>query len=280
MGFPLIDTHAHLNDPAFAGRLEEVVERARKAGVAACVVPAYDPESFPRTRELAEALPGFVLPAFGIHPWWSHRLAEAPDLSEMLRAVPGAVAVGEIGLDFYPECPPPEVQLACFRRQLAVARDFNLPVLVHCRKAFDALHETLRPLRGTPAVVLHSFGGGPEWMARFLDLGAHIAFSGSVTRSNARKYHRCADRVPAERFLLETDAPSIATETTVASEVEPAHTAEVAAAVARLRGVPLEEVARHSTANALRLFPALGSRVESPQGLRPRFFLCSLRKHL
>lgn len=265
MDVRLIDTHAHLNDPAFAERLEEVVERARQAGVAACVVPAYDPESFPRTRALAEALPGFVLPAFGIHPWWAHRFDEAPDLADTLRTVPGAVAVGEIGLDFYPECPSPEVQLACFRRQLNVAAEFGLPVLVHCRKAFDVLYETLKPRRGTPTVVLHSFGGGPEWMARFLDLGVFIAFSGSVTRTTARKYHRCAKRVSVDRFLLETDAPSIATETTVASEVEPAHTAEVAAAVARLRGMPTEEVARRSTASAIRLFPALEPLLGSPR---------------
>ncbi|MBP7867978.1 MAG: TatD family hydrolase [Acidobacteria bacterium] len=256
MDLQLVDTHAHLNDPAFAGRLEAVVERARQAGVTACVVPSYDPESFSRTRALAEAFPAVVLPAFGIHPWWAHRFHEAPDLAETLRAVPASVAVGEIGLDFYPDCPPPGAQLACFRRQLAVAAEFGLPALVHCRKAFDALYETLRTLRGTPPVVLHSFGGGPEWMARFLDLGVSIAFSGSVTRATARKYHRCAERVPADRLLLETDAPSIATETTVASDVEPAHTAEVAAAVARLRGVAVEDVARHATTNALRLFPA------------------------
>jgi TatD DNase family protein len=105
--------------------------------------------------------------------------------------------------------------------------------------------------------VLHSFSGNTEIMTRFLDLGFYISFSGAVTRRTARKYHKNAAAVPLDRFLLETDAPSIATETTDASLVEPRHTMEVAQKVAEIRGLPFEEVCSASTANANRLFGPL-----------------------
>lgn len=127
-------------------------------------------------------------------------------------------------------------------------------MLVHCRKAHERMFNILGAYRGKVTVVLHSFSGSAEVMERFLEIGCYVSFSGSVTRERAKKYHRCARLVPAERFLLETDAPSIATQTTVASLVEPLHTREVAVKVAELRGVSLEEVCRISTESACRLF--------------------------
>ncbi len=254
----MIDTHAHLNDPAFSGRLEAVVERARSAGVTACVVPAYDPESFPVTEQVSAAWPGFALPAYGIHPWYAHRFAAAPSLERCLDRHPEAVAVGEIGLDFSPGLPPPDVQVGVFLRQLVVAEERGLPALVHCRGAFEKMFEILAARPRRSAVVLHSFSGGPGWLQRFLPLGVFVGFAGALTRPNARRYHQCAREVSVDRFLVETDAPAIATASTPASEVEPAHAMEVLAALAAHRGECAAVVAQAAERNARLVFPLNG----------------------
>lgn len=248
----LIDTHCHLNDPSFEDSLDDVLDRARRAGVVEFVVPAYDRASLPRTLELARRYPGVLFPAFGVHPWYLED-GGLEGLESYLN-LKEAVAVGEVGLDLAPGMGPVEVQERAFIAQLDMAAERGLPVLVHCRKAHGRILDILGGYRGKVTAVMHSFSGSAEVMERFLDLGCYISFSGSVTRERAKKYHRCARLVPAERLLLETDAPSIATQTTVASLVEPSHTREVAEKVAELRGVSLEEVCRISTENAGRLF--------------------------
>lgn len=249
----LIDTHCHLNDAAFDLTLPGVIARARAAGVHRFVVPAYDAPSLARTAELADGYPGLIFPAFGFHPWFLHDYD--PIKLRPLLGRKDTVAVGEIGLDFAsPDYPAPDEQLRALDKQLGLALEFDLPVLLHCRKAYDALHPLLKEYRGRLRGVLHSYSGGPDLLPRFLDLGLDISFSGSVTRSNARKYHRTAAAVPADRFLLETDAPSIATESTVGSEVEPRHIQEVAQKIAALRARTIEEIAARSTENALALF--------------------------
>ena len=255
----LIDTHCHLNDPAFAETLPAVIGRAKTAGVCALIVPAYDRESLARTAEIASLYPDAVYPAYGLHPWFVN---DQPDF-EVIRsylARQNAVAVGEIGLDFSPECPPADVQLPVFIQQLDMAAELGLPVMIHCRKAYDRLYEILKSYQGRIKGVLHSYSGGKDAMLRFIDLDFYISFSGSVTRHNARKYHKTAAAVPPDRMLLETDAPSIATETTVASEVEPRHVLEVAEKLAEIRSMPLPEVGRVTTENALRLFDRVPRR--------------------
>jgi TatD DNase family protein len=255
MGFmDIIDTHCHLNDDLFTDTLPEVIGRAKAAGVSRCIVPAYDIDSLERTAQLAESYPGIIFPAYGIHPWF------IDDPSELERIRPflmreNAIAAGEIGLDFSSsDYPSADVQTQALIHQLDMAAELNLPVLLHCRKAYDHLYSILKKYRGKLEGVLHSYSGGADGLSRFIDLGFHISFSGSVTRTNAKKHHRTAAAVPLERLLLETDAPSIATESTVASAVEPRHTVEVAQKIAEIRAIPLPEVCRQSTENALRLF--------------------------
>lgn len=257
----LIDTHCHLNDPAFGDTLPDVIERAKAAGVGAFVVPAYDMDSLERTAKLAALYPDSIYPAYGLHPWFLNERVDWDILRSFIKRR-DAVAAGEIGLDFSPECPPEEIQIPAFIRQLDVAAEFGLPVLIHCRKAYDQLYGILKQYAGRLKGILHSYSGGKDAMARFIELGFYISFSGSVTRRNARKYHRTAENVPPDRMLLETDAPSIATETTVASAVEPRHVLEVAQEIAELRNLPLEEICRLSTENALRLFNRLPRKLE------------------
>jgi TatD DNase family protein len=253
----IIDTHCHLNDVSFADTLPDVIARARAAGVSRFIVPAYDTESLERTEELAESHPGTLFPAYGLHPWFITDRCDTESIrSYLLRG--NAVAVGEIGLDFYSDAyPAAEEQVRALVAQLDMAVEFDLPVLIHCRKAYDLLFNILKQYRRRLRGVLHSYSGGADGLVRFLDLGFYVSFSGSVTRSNARKYHRTAAAVPLECFLLETDAPSIATETTVASEIEPRHILEVAQKIAEIRALPFPEVCRQTTENALSLFPRI-----------------------
>lgn len=249
----IVDTHCHLNDPSFSDAIPEVIARAEACGVKYFIVPAYDVESLGRTAQLAERYPGAIYPAYGLHPWFVADTADfAVVRSHVMRK--DAVAVGEIGLDFSPGCPSAERQLPVFIRQLDMAAEFNLPVLIHCRKAYDKLFDVLQQYRGRIRGVLHSYSGGKDAMARFTDLDFYISFSGSVTRSNARKYHRSAEAVSPDRILLETDAPSIATESTVASKVEPCHVLEVAEKIASIRNTTVAEICRHSMQNTLNLF--------------------------
>jgi TatD DNase family protein len=249
----LIDTHCHLNDPAFEKTLSDVMARAREAGVHGFVVPSYDLESLGRTAELASSCPEVIFPALGIHPWHVSKGIDYKEIFSFIRQHPPA-GIGEIGLDFSPECPPQEVQVKSLVRQLEWAEEFDLPVTIHCRKAYDAFYQVIADRGGRIRGALHSFSGSKEMMFKLIDLGFYIGFSGSVTRSTAKKYQKNARAAPLDRILLETDAPSIATETTIASEVEPRHVVEVARKIAELRSLSLEEVSEKTTENARRLF--------------------------
>jgi TatD DNase family protein len=249
----LIDTHCHLNDPAFSVSLPHVIERARKAGVEAFIVPSYDRESLKTTADLASAYQGMIYPAYGIHPWFTEKNVNYDILPSYLRHE-NTIAVGEIGLDFALDTPPQNLQIDAFSRQLDFAKEFNLPVLIHCRRAHEPLYQILKTYYGKIRGVMHSFSGSLELMSRFLDLGFYISFSGSVTRETAKIYHKNTQTVPLDRLLVETDAPSIATKTTVAHEIEPRHAKEVAQKIAELRGISFEEVCTHTTENAKCLF--------------------------
>lgn len=248
---PLVDSHCHLNDPAFAESLPAVLARAEAAGVRACVVPAYDADSLPRTAALVARYPGRILPAFGLHPWF---IGPETDLAVLTPYLDGAVALGEIGLDAAIDEPSLPVQLPLFADQVALAVKRDLPVLLHCRRAHDPLYEVLRAHQGRLRGVLHAYSGSRELLGRFLDLGLYVAFAGSVTQSRAGRARKAAAAVPLERLLVETDAPSIATATTAAAAVEPRHVLEVARAIAELRGLTLEAVCERTTQNAARLF--------------------------
>jgi TatD DNase family protein len=250
----IIDTHCHLNDASFSDTLTDVIARAKAVGVSRILVPAYDMESLERTAQLGESFPGSLFPAYGLHPWFIDDRCDLERIRTFL-IHRNAVAVGEIGLDFSSDAyPPAERQVQVLKYQLDMAAEFSLPVLLHCRKAYDPLYGILKKYQGMVQGVLHSYSGGADGLVRFMELGFFVSFSGSVTRSNARRYHGTAATVPLARLLLETDAPSIATESTVASAVEPRHVIEIAQKIAEIRELSLSEICRQSTENALRLF--------------------------
>jgi len=258
----LVDTHCHLDAPPLGEDPAAVLGRAAAADVDTVIVPAYDRASWDRLRALLP-LPG-VFVAFGIHPWVADDEGALRELRSWLANPTGApqpagsgtevraVAVGEIGLDAK-EGPPLPVQVRLLRAQCRLARELDLPVILHCRGAFEELIDLLREFTPGLRGVIHAFARGPDLAARFLELGMHLAFGGAVTR-DGRRARRSAPVVPSDRILLETDAPSIGLAGVPASETEPRHVATIAASLAGLRGVPVETIAAITTANAKALF--------------------------
>jgi TatD DNase family protein len=250
-GTTLIDTHCHLSFDPLWSNLNDVLARARLAGVTRYIVPAYDYESWSRIGSLAMRQDVFA--AYGLHPWVADATLDIAALKEHLKRGK-AVAVGEIGLDFKIERFDRQAQTDCLVRQLDLACEMKLPVLLHCRGAFEELLAILAryvpDLRG----VIHAFTRGPQLAERFLNVGMHLAFGGGVTRLRAERVQRSATICPTDRLLLETDAPSIGLEGVNPEDVEPRHVADIAAVVAELRKTDLATLAEVSTRNAERLF--------------------------
>ena len=247
-----IDTHCHLTDEPLFSRLPQVVDRARQQLVTEIVVPAYDlPSSFAAAR-LAAAHEDISF-GVGIHPGWleNKTFPESALRDAVIELKPAAI--GEVGLDYALDHFDPELQDQALERQLELAEDFNLPVIIHCRKAVQPLYDRLKHFPGVTG-VLHAFNGGPDFAEKFLELGYFLAFGGGVTRPNARKIRKTALMVPADRVVLETDAPYIGSHTVPKSEMEPAVIPLIARAFAELRGWTLEEAACRTTDNARRLF--------------------------
>ena len=254
----LIDTHCHLYMPPLAPDTARVLARARARQVQEVIVPAYDEPSWDLMAAY-EAVPGLHT-AYGLHPWLAHEpppggsiTAFIDRLGERLAAT-AAVAVGEIGLDTKIETSGIDEQMPLLEAQLQLAVDRDLPVILHCRGAFDELLWAVNAHGGRLRGVVHAFSRGPDLGQRFITAGLHVAFGGSITRPTAKRPRKGALRLPLERILLETDAPSIGLDGVLPAETEPAHVADVAVALAKIRGLDTVAVADATTANARALF--------------------------
>ncbi|MFZ5899278.1 MAG: TatD family hydrolase [Bacillota bacterium] len=247
-----VDTHCHLDDKSFAEDLEGVISRARQAGVTRLVTIGSDVASSRKAVRIAERYTG-IWAAVGVHPHDAARAGKGYlDDIRALAAHPKVVAVGEIGLDYHYDHSPRNVQQEVFRTQLLLARELGLPVVVHSREAEE---HTLAVLKEAPGPgVMHCFTGNWAWAEVFLDLGCYISISGVVTFAKSRDIKAVAERIPAERLLLETDAPYLAPVPRRGRRNEPAFLTHTAAAVAELRRMTAEELAALTTANALRFF--------------------------
>ncbi len=248
----LVDTHCHMNFPPLFQDPAAVLQRARACGVEQVIVPAYNHQSFDELLSLAE-LPG-VFPAFGLHPWVV--TSEPLDIARLdaLLSHPKCVAVGEIGLDTKITPLDIDLQLRVLRSQLDLAAKHDLPVLLHCRGAFEELATLLAQYSPRLRGVLHAFSRGPELARRFTDLGLHLAFGGAITRPRAKQARQAAKTLDPSRLLLETDAPSIGLEGVEPKDVEPAHVATIAKELASLRNEPTSWIEETTTSNAQRLF--------------------------
>ncbi|WP_035253225.1 TatD family hydrolase [Desulfatiglans anilini] len=251
----LFDTHAHLDMEAFADDLEEVMQRAREAQVESVLTVGIDFGSSSRAIAIAQEHDR-TYAAVGYHP---HNAAECTpnDLERLaaLSAAPEVVAWGEIGLDYYRGYCPAETQKPLFTRQIEMAADLALPVIIHDREAhmdvLEAVRRTgLRKRRG----VIHCFSGDLDLAHTFIDLGFYISIPGTVTFPKATQVREVARGIPLEALLIETDAPYLAPVPKRGKRNEPAFVRYTAGEIASLRGLREEEIARVTTENACRLF--------------------------
>ncbi|MHA6203171.1 TatD family hydrolase [Dyella soli] len=249
----LTDSHAHVDDAGFDPDRDDVFARASSHGVRHVIVPGVDRASWPRIAALCSSHPQ-AHPAYGLHPMFlaQHRPAHVDDLVTHLNGH-HAVAVGEIGLDFFVEGLDPGLQRDYFQRQLRVARDFDLPVIVHARRAMDEVTSTMKRMGGLRGVV-HSFSGSLQQAERLWEMGFHIGIGGPVTYERAQRLRHIVATMPIERLMLETDSPDQPGAGQRGQRNEPAHLVEVLAAVAQLRDEGEASIAATTTANAKRLF--------------------------
>ena len=260
------DTHCHLDAPEFDADRDAVAARARAAGVTRLVLPAVEVAHFDRVRTLAERYDAAY--ALGIHPLYVDRTA--PDDLERLRAAlathraePRLVAVGEIGLDHFvvgaDDGAGRERQARWYAAQLALAREFELPVILHVRRSADALLAALRRTRVRGGIA-HAFNGSAQQAAMFVGLGFKLGFGGALTFERALQIRRLVAELPLDALVLETDAPDIpphwlyrsAAERAAghAARNEPAQLPRIGAVLAGLRGLATERLAEATTANA------------------------------
>ena len=252
----LIDSHCHLDFPDFAAELDGVVERARQAGIARLVTISTRVRRHAEVLAIAERFAD-VYCSVGTHPHYAHEGLDvsAADLVALTRAEK-VVALGEAGLDYHYDNSPREAQERGFRSHIAAARETGLPLVIHSREAdADTAHileeETAK---GAFAAVLHCFTGGPDLARRAVALGHFVSFTGILTFKNSTALRAIAAELPADRILVETDAPYLAPGRYRGKRNEPAYVVETAKVLAETRGVSFDEIARQTTDNFFRLF--------------------------
>lgn len=249
----LIDSHSHFDVVEFDADRSAALARARAAGVTRQIVPAISARGFEKLRDLCRAEQG-LYPAYGLHPMYlsDHEPAHLNELAEWIeRERP--CAIGECGLDFYVEGLDAETQRDHFRRQLQLAKEFDLPVILHARRAVDEVIATLREI-GLARGVVHSFSGSHEQARQLWKMGFCIGLGGPITYDRARRLREIVSEMPLEFLLLETDSPDQPLSGHQGQRNEPALLREVCAVVAELRGVDEDVVARTTTQNCERLF--------------------------
>ncbi|WEG73448.1 TatD family hydrolase [Vagococcus intermedius] len=251
----IFDTHTHLNVAQFSEDVPETMARAAELGVTEMAVVGFDTPTIIKSLELSTAHSS-IYSIIGWHPTEAGAYTKEieTDLQEKL-VLPKVVALGEIGLDYHWMEDPKEVQERIFRRQIAIAREMNLPISIHTR---EAMADTYRILKDENVQeiggIMHSFSGDTEWMKRFLDLGMHISLSGVVTFKKAAEVQEVAKEVPLERLLVETDAPYLAPVPYRGKRNEPGYTRYVVEKISELRGDSLEVIADTTRKNAHKLF--------------------------
>lgn len=252
-----IDTHCHLDASEFGNTTDALIEEALAAGVSTIVLPSVEVANFATVKKIC-AQHDSCAPAFGIHPMYTDR-AKPDDLDQLREFIQQhtPVAVGEIGLDFFVENFDQPAQEYYFSAQLKLAQEFDLPVLLHIRKAQDTI---LKHLRSTKVVggIAHAFNGSPQQAAEFIKLGFKLGFGGAMTYSRATRLRELAATLPLDSIVLETDAPDIPPAFLQRGEPNrPAYLPRIAETLAELRHLPLDEIARITSANAVSVLPGL-----------------------
>jgi len=254
-GAMLIDSHCHLDDPRYDADREEILRRAREAGIEHFVTIGCDLETSRAAVTLAEQHP-FISATVGVHPHEVKRIeAGWYDALQALAKSKRVVAYGEIGLDYHYDHSPREIQRECFREQVRLARVLNLPIVIHTREAQE---DTMTILREEKAAevggVFHCFAGD-AWLTKdALGLGFYLSFSGVITFQNATMLRDLVKTVPLDRMLIETDSPYLTPAPHRGRRNEPAYVRFVAEKIAEIHGIGVEDIEDITTQNAKRVF--------------------------
>lgn len=251
----LFDTHVHLNARQFEEDLEEVIDRAKAAGVEKMVVVGFDHPTIERAIELVERY-DFLYASVGWHP------VDAIDftdedllLLEELSSHQKVVALGEMGLDYHWDKSPKDIQKEVFRKQIRLAKKVRLPIIIHNREATGDIVEILKEENAAEVGgIMHCFSGSAETALECVKMNFYISLGGPVTFKNAKKPKEVAKAVPLDKLLIETDCPYLAPHPYRGKRNEPAYVKLVAEQIAELKGVSFEEVAKKTTENAKKLF--------------------------
>ncbi len=251
----IFESHAHYDDEQFGSDREAILKKVRNSGVGCIINAASSMNSSRISLELAKSHE-IIYASVGVHPHDVQDMKES-DLEILLAmtAFDKVVAIGEIGLDYYYDTAPIEIQKLWFREQIKLAVDLDLPVIIHSREAaqdtFDILHESNAHSVGG---VIHCFSGSVEMAKRYVDLGYYLGIGGVVTFKNAKKITQVVEVIPLDRLLIETDAPYLAPVPYRGKRNDSSHLAEVIAKIAEIKGITPEEVEKVTWENGQRLF--------------------------
>jgi TatD DNase family protein len=255
----LTDTHVHLDASEFDADRATVLAQARAAGVGRFVVPGVDVESFDRVAALSRAC-GDIHHALGIHPLYvTAATAEDVDVLEARLALHEAIAVGEIGLDHFVTGVDPQVQERFFVAQLRLAQRFGLPVILHVRRAVDAILKQLRRV-AVPGGIAHAFNGSRQQADTFVAMGFKLGFGGAMTFAGSRRIRDLAAELPLDAIVLETDAPDMPPAWAQGRRNEPVNLFRYAEVLADLRGLEVHEVVAATGRNAEAALPGLAGK--------------------
>jgi TatD DNase family protein len=255
----LIDSHAHIDVRLYDKDRDQVLARAREAGVAAVVNAGYDLDSSGASIRLAERYAG-VFVALGFHPHSAAKMGDG-DVERLaeLAQHPKVVAIGETGLDFYRNLSPREEQIEAFNRQLELAQRLELPVIIHCRNAQEEVLSILEEWAGRskgasqPLGVLHCFSGDLGLAQRYIEMGFLLSIAGPVTYSSSHALE-IALNIPLEKLLIETDCPFLTPHPYRGKRNEPSYLSFIVEKIGEMRGMPSDLIAEHTTENAIQLF--------------------------
>ena len=250
----LFDTHAHMNDPAFDADREEVLLSLKDKGVEFMMNVGCCRESSRDCVAMAEKYP-FVYASVGTHPDAADEVTEdvLEEYRQLVAAHPKVRAIGEIGLDYYYETIPRQIQQQAFRMQMELARELKMPVIVHERNAHDDGMRIAKEFKDVTG-VFHCYSGSAEMARQLVDMGWYIGFTGVLTFKNARKAVETAQRIPLDRIVLETDCPFMAPEPFRGKRNDPGYLYRMAERLAEIRGISVEEVHTATMDNAKRLY--------------------------
>ncbi|SBS28301.1 putative deoxyribonuclease YjjV [Marinomonas spartinae] len=250
-----VDTHCHLDFAAFDSSRSELMSACLENNIRHFLVPSTTYESWQKVTQLALIYPMWRV-AFGLHPYFLHSesIMNVEKLGDTCEQG-GAVAIGEIGLDFWPDAMDVEVQKHFFGAQLSIARELNLPIILHARKSYDVALKMISDANHTSGGIVHAFNGSLEQAKRFVERGFLLGIGGTITYPRAKKAHRVVQQLEDQAYVLETDSPDMPLHGFQGQMNTPLNIPKVAFCLADLRGQSVNDIAKQAKTNLLRLFP-------------------------